>query len=486
MRNLELFAEYMDYGSLHDLLHNETMAVDADIILPILRDVAQGMRFLHAAETQIIHGDLKAKNILVDSRFRAKVTDFGLSQKKTVKGAIGTPYWMAPELLRGEGSNTSASDVYSFGIILYEVYSRQDPYRGENYEEVIALVADPLINKRPPVPSSCPSEMGVLMGSCLESSPVMRPTFEQLDIRLKSMELENVEPGETRYSMQAKKAQQTDNLLCDVFPRHIVEALRNGRKVEPELRDVVTIFFSDIVGFTKISSSLPPIKVSDMLDRLYSKFDNLSHQHDIFKVETIGDAYMAVTNLIKNQDDHAKRIAEFAVDALMAASETLIDLDDPPKGCVNVRIGIHSGPVVANVVGSRNPRYCLFGDTVNTAARMESHSKTRRIHCSKETAMLLREQLPTMSLHSRGLTNIKGKGEMHTYWVNEATPVRPMGSSMLRSSSQRIVALADVTPSDDVRFGRRRSMGSMIFGSPALQSVAEEAPTSEAGYKSYS
>jgi serine/threonine protein kinase len=90
------------------------MVIEGELLLPILRDVSQGMRFLHLADPQVIHGDLKAANILVDSRFRAKVADFGLSQKKHL-GGTGTPYWMAPELLRRESSNTSMSDVYSFG-----------------------------------------------------------------------------------------------------------------------------------------------------------------------------------------------------------------------------------------------------------------------------------------------------------------------------------------------------------------------------------
>ena len=132
--------EYMDHGSLYDLLHNETMILDGEILLPILRDVSQGVRFLHSADpgkscsvlapklasglfspphsaprqTVVLHGDLKSANILVDSRFRAKVADFGLSQKKNL-GGTGTPFWMAPELLRKETANTTASDVYSFG-----------------------------------------------------------------------------------------------------------------------------------------------------------------------------------------------------------------------------------------------------------------------------------------------------------------------------------------------------------------------------------
>eukprot|EP00980_Cylindrotheca_fusiformis_P013261 scaffold3373_cov137-Cylindrotheca_fusiformis.AAC.21 len=215
---------------------------------------------------------------------------------------------------------------------------------------------------------------------------------------------------------------RTDNLLFSVFPRHIAEALRAGRKVEPENHEIVTIFFSDIVGFTDISSNLDPLKISDLLDRLYHSFDALSHYHDVFKVETIGDAYMAVTNLAKPQPDHCKRIAEFAIDAIRVAKQCPVDRDDPSKGFVNIRVGFHSGPVVSNVVGSRNPRYCLFGDTVNTASRMESNSAPNLIHCSDASAELLQEQAPSMKLFPRGGISVKGKGNMKTFWVHEEGP----------------------------------------------------------------
>ena len=272
----------MEHGSLYDLLHNETMVIEGELLLPILRDISQGMRFLHSADPQVIHSDLKAANILVDNRYRAKVADFGLSRKKKGKKGAGTPFWMAPEILREESSNTTASDVYSFGIILYEVYSRSDPFEGENVKEVLRLVADKSVRKRPSVPKNMPTQVQSLMADCLQEEPDKRPNCEELDVRLKRIDALSVAPT----TQSPSKA--TSISLFDIFPRHIAEALRDGRPVEPEHRDLVTIFFSDITGFTNISSALEPRKVADMLDRLYTKFDKLSHQHDIFKVETIG------------------------------------------------------------------------------------------------------------------------------------------------------------------------------------------------------
>jgi len=319
------------------------------------------------------------------------------------------------------------TDVYAFGMILFEVYSRKDPYEGEDYLDVLRQVADPLINKRPETPPACPGHVKSLMADCLEGQPEKRPTFEEIDIRLRRLNVDTVEPVGRRLStMQHKKDRRltltkTETLLFDVFPEHIAKVLRDEGKVEPDTSPCATIFFSDIVGFTNISSELSPIKISNMLDNLYSRFDKLSKQHDVFKVETIGDAYMACSNLVKDQSkDHAKRIALFSMDALKAANETLIDDENPDRGFVNIRVGFHSGPVVANVVGSRNPRYCLFGDTVNVASRMESNSLKNRIQCSERAASVLREQCQEIFIQPRGAIEVKGKGKMHTFWVTEA------------------------------------------------------------------
>jgi class 3 adenylate cyclase len=326
---------------------------------------------------------------------------------------------MAPELLRKESDNTTASDVYSFGIILFEAYTRKVPYDGEDYDDVIKLVADKEVQKRPPLPEKAPPQIQSIMTECFADKPNERPIFDELDVRLQRLTVESADVTDTIRSHR-KVDPLSSQLFYDNFPEKVAEVLREGRKVEPESRECVSIFFSDIVGFTDISSRLSPMKVSDMLDRLYHSFDELSRAHDVFKIETIGDAYMAVTNLVKDQDDHAKRLVDFAVEALAAANETLIDVDDKSRGCVNIRVGLHSGPVVASVVGSRNLKYSIFGDTVNVAARMEQNSRVNRIHMSESTAKILRLQDPSRSITPRGTINVKGKDlPMETFWINE-------------------------------------------------------------------
>lgn len=143
---------------------------------------------------------------------------------------------MAPELLRGESTNNPASDVYSMGIILYEVYSRKDPYDGEEPKEVLRLVADKRVNKRPPVPKDMPAPIQSLMADCLVEIPEARPSFQELDQRLKRVDAKSVEPTHYPISNQANNIS-----LFDIFPHHIAVALREGRKVEAEHKDLVTM-----------------------------------------------------------------------------------------------------------------------------------------------------------------------------------------------------------------------------------------------------
>ena len=169
--------------------------------------------------------------------------------------------------------------------------------------------------------------------------------------------------GHNRTNAEVQHSRKNAALLEEIFPPHIADALREGRRVPQEKHECVTIFFSDIVGFSAMSRDLSPEKVADLLDRLYTRFDDLTRLHDVFKIETIGDAFMAAANLVKDQSvSHARRIAEFSIDAIKVANTTQIDRDDPSMGCLEIRVGFHSGPVTSGVVGTRLPKYGIFGD----------------------------------------------------------------------------------------------------------------------------
>ncbi|CAB9509368.1 activated protein kinase catalytic subunit alpha-1 [Seminavis robusta] len=415
-RDPVMVMEYMEYGSLHDLLRNETMLLAGEIILPIIRDLAQGLRFLHSSKPPILHGDLKARNILIDGRFRAKLCDFGLSNKRA-SSISGTPFWLAPEYLTGMKHYNTSCDIYSVGIIIWEIYARKSPYEGENFKDVIRGVCNRRINKRPKIPLECPPKFVEIMQKCWSPDAPYRPAARNLDVMVMELSAQDAEPITEDDRVRKQRA---GDLLNDIFPKHVADALKEGNKVEPEKHDMVTVIFSDIVSFTDISRQIGPEKVCDMLDRLYLKFDTCARKHNVFKVETIGDAWMGVTNLEGDQDlTHVRHIAEYAIDMVNLANTVMIDTEDPTRGFVNIRVGFHSGSVVSNVIGSSNKRYCLFGDTVNTASRMESNSVRNRILCSHRSYKLLKDQAPSMKIKCRGKIEVKGKGQMYVFWVGD-------------------------------------------------------------------
>ncbi|CAH1773967.1 unnamed protein product [Owenia fusiformis] len=212
-----------------------------------------------------------------------------------------------------------------------------------------------------------------------------------------------------------KEKYLTEKLLYQMIPKRVANDLRLGKPVKATSFDAVTIYFSDIVGFTDISSRSTPMQVVRMLNALYSTFDDRIDTYDVYKVETIGDAYMVASGLPEpNGEKHIEEIATMALDLLTAVKQ--VSIPHSPQEKLRLRIGIHTGPCVAGVVGLKMPRYCLFGDTVNTASRMESHGLPEKIHISSPCYEKL-EQLGGYNIEPRGPTEIKGKGKMETYWL---------------------------------------------------------------------
>lgn len=153
---------------------------------------------------------------------------------------------MAPELLRKETSNTAASDVYAFGVVLYEIFTRKDPYQNERSSEVLELVANKEVHKRPPIPRTCVPEVAQIMQECFEDDPNKRPKSEDVDIRVKLLDSEKVD--EQLNVDKPKKPDRMEELLYELFPQHMADCLRQGRKVSPEKHECCTVFFSDVVG----------------------------------------------------------------------------------------------------------------------------------------------------------------------------------------------------------------------------------------------
>ncbi|XP_064642360.1 speract receptor-like [Lineus longissimus] len=446
--NICVLMEYCQRGSLSDVLANDEINLDSMFIASIVNDILKGLAYIHDSFI-CCHGSLKSSNCVIDSRWVLKLTDFGLTdfregEKKdmeahsTYQGML----WTAPEVLRDySGTGTVKGDIYAIAFILYEIYGRNGPYGNCELgpEEIIQLVKhnqDPDRPFRPKLAEldTVPKFVTDTIAMCWAEYYYERPDLSQVRSKLKPLSkglksnimdnmvsimeryannLESIIEERTGELIEEKK--KTDELLHQMLPKTVAAQLKLGKRVEAETFDSVSIYFSDIVGFTALSSASTPIQVVDLLNDLYTCFDGILEEYDVYKVETIGDAYMVVSGLpIRNGIRHAAEIAGMSLHLLRAIK--VFKVRHKPEHQLMLRIGIHTGSVVAGVVGLKMPRYCLFGDTVNTASRMESNGLPLKIHCSPECLELL-EKCGGFVTEERGLVAMKGKGEILTHWV---------------------------------------------------------------------
>ncbi|GMR31411.1 hypothetical protein PMAYCL1PPCAC_01606 [Pristionchus mayeri] len=434
-------------GSLRDVIETGRLQMDWFFKFSIMRDISEGLHYLHHSPLGA-HGWLSSGCCLVDDRWQLKISYHGCHFiKETEMKSTNNLLWTAPELIRsGDTCGTLPGDVYSFAIICSEIVTRKSAWAvEENHvdpEELIyKLKRGGSKSVRPDLDADDGNEVNssmlLLIKDCWAEEPEQRPNTEQIKALLKSINqgrsanlMDHVfnvleqyagnleEEVESRMKELVEEKKKSDILLYRMLPKQVAERLKMGQAVEPENFECVTIFFSDVVSFTTLAGRSTPIQVVNLLNDLYSTFDAIIDEHDVYKVETIGDGYLCVSGLPhRNGNEHAREVAKMSISLLAAIR--VFKIPHLPKEKIQIRIGMHTGPSVAGVVGITMPRYCLFGDSVNTAARMESNGKPMRIHISSETNHFLTVVIGGYKTELRGEVIIKVKQTVETYWLLE-------------------------------------------------------------------
>jgi adenylate cyclase len=205
--------------------------------------------------------------------------------------------------------------------------------------------------------------------------------------------------------------EKSERLLLNILPGTIAGRLKAGEKTIANGHPIVSVMFADLCGFTALSRKTTPDDLVRMLNEIFTAFDNIVENHRVEKIKTIGDCYMMVGGLPNHRDDHAHVVADAAIEMV----EALKTINEKNGTELAMRIGIHSGPVVAGVIGKIKFTYDLWGDTVNVASRMESSGMPGRIHLSEQTRATLDSHF---ILEERGMVECKGLGQVKTFFLN--------------------------------------------------------------------
>jgi len=257
-------------------------------------------------------------------------------------------------------------------------------------------------------------ELGILAQSFNRMAQQLRESFAALEQANEDLE-RRVE--ERTASLRAEQ-EKSEQLLLNILPEPIAKRLKQGQSAIAEHFDEVTILFADIVDFTPLSAQLAPIELVEVLNQVFSAFDDLAEQLALEKIKTIGDAYMVAAGLPLPRPDHAEAIAQMALSMQVCMEEVNANLNErlssELKTPLSLRIGINTGIVVAGVIGTKKFIYDLWGDAVNIASRMESQGEPGGIQVTEATYARLKDRYV---FEKRGEIAIKGKGEMTTYWL---------------------------------------------------------------------
>ncbi|XP_055347158.1 atrial natriuretic peptide receptor 1-like [Paramacrobiotus metropolitanus] len=408
-------------GPLRCLFANETIIADVILQKTLTYNILTGLQFIHASPLRC-HGSLSSLSVIVDNRYTAKICDIGsirifqaLSRKFLT---LDTETSFAPECVT-DPSNflTQESDIYSLGVIMQEILG--DAVRNQQTSKTKQLHEAPFIRLISGVIEAClyeKKEARPSVKSIQNRLADYRPRLTVIASLIKRLEehAENLELIVMARSAELVTEQnKVDNLLAEIIPPSLIKKLRDKVVVPPEAFESVTILFSSMVGFDVFCNTVTPMQVSSFLNELYTFVDSTLHMYDVYKVETVKDGYVVASGVpLRNGERHAYEVVSLA-------QYILLELERQKKIPLKIRIGIHTGPIAAGIIGVIMPRYCLFGDTMNTASRMESHGEASRIHISDSTKLKLEEikAASRLKLLPRGQVQVKGKGLVETFWI---------------------------------------------------------------------
>ncbi|VDO94614.1 unnamed protein product [Heligmosomoides polygyrus] len=438
--------KYAPRGSLKDVIAKGSIQMDWFFKYSLIRDICEAVHYIHHSSFSA-HGWISSGTCLVDERWQNKLPLFlfriNILDYKKPSSIFSDFLWVAPEHIRNSSlPPTKEGDIYSFAIVCSEIITKKSAWDMENQDyDVDELIYKIKRGGRSPVRPLLESDeennasLMLLVKDCWSEEIDQRPSSDQVKSLIKSLNhnktanlmdhvfnvleqyASNLEDEvQSRMKELTEEKKKSDILLYRMLPKQVAEKLKLGLSVEPETFDCVTLFFSDVVSFTTLASRCTPLQVVNLLNDLYTLFDAIIDEHDVYKVETIGDGYLCVSGLPhRNGNEHAKEVAEMSFELLKAIRGFRVP--HLPTEKINIRVGLHTGSVVTGVVGMTMPRYCLFGDAVNTASRMESNGKPGRVHISTDTKKFLTEVIGGYKTEPRGEVLVKGKGALETHWL---------------------------------------------------------------------
>ncbi|MDB5284486.1 MAG: adenylate/guanylate cyclase protein, partial [Bacteroidota bacterium] len=242
----------------------------------------------------------------------------------------------------------------------------------------------------------------------------VRYEIEQKDREAELERIRNADLQKAYNSLELEK-KRSEELLNNILPEEVSEELKQSGKTKARSYEQVTVMFADIQGFTKISEQLSAEEIVSGIDEYFEAFDKIVERFGIEKIKTIGDAYLCAGGIPVIMEDHARKVVLAATEFLQAVVTLKNQREEQGKPGFNFRIGIHSGPVVAGVVGIKKFAYDIWGDTVNTASRMQQNSEPNRINISQSTYQLVKDHF---KCEYRGEIEAKNKGKQKMYFVS--------------------------------------------------------------------